>query len=121
MTTLLVNIIGLFTIALIIWWFWLSRPKAQLLQGEKPVEILVQDGVYRPSRIQVAIGKPVTLMFTRKDPSPCAEKVVFDDLNISQDLALDQTTEIKIIPDTIGEHEFTCQMKMYRGSLVVTE
>lgn len=121
MTSLLVNIIGLFTIALIIWWFWVSKPKAHLLRDEKSIEILVQDGVYTPSRIQVTVGKPVTLVFLRKDPSPCAEKVVFDDFSISQDLALDQPTEIKITPDKTGEVEFTCQMKMYRGSLVVTK
>lgn len=95
MASLLVNIIGLFAIMLIIWWFWLSKPKAQSLQNEKSIEILVQDGVYTPSRIQVAVGKPVTLVFVRKDPSPCAEKVVFDDLNISEDLSLTQPTEIK--------------------------
>lgn len=95
MASLLVNIIGLFAIMLIIWGFWLSKPKAQSLQNEKSIEILVQDGVYTPSRIQVAVGKPVTLVFVRKDPSPCAEKVVFDDLNISEDLSLTQPTEIK--------------------------
>ncbi|MBE9521287.1 MAG: cupredoxin domain-containing protein, partial [Proteobacteria bacterium] len=84
-----------------------------------PIEILVQDGVYTPSRIQVATGKPVTLVFMRKDPAPCAETVLFDGFNISKHLPMDTPVEIKITPEKTGEYAFTCQMKMYQGSLVV--
>lgn len=119
MSAWLINVAGLATIGLIVWWFWLSRPRARRAEIDRPIEIVVDDGVYSPARIEVPAGKPVTLRFIRKDPSPCAEKVVFDDFGISGDLPVGKPYDISFTPDKPGEHEFTCQMRMYRGSLVV--
>jgi plastocyanin domain-containing protein len=121
MSAWLVNLAGVALIALIVWWFWLSKPKLQKAAGSEPIEIIVDDGVYTPARIEVPLGKPVTLRFVRKDASPCAEKVLFDDFNISSDLPVGRPYDISFTPDKPGEHEFTCQMRMYRGSLVVRE
>jgi plastocyanin domain-containing protein len=118
MTALLVNITGALVIGLIVWWFWLSKPKARRVVSDV-VEIVVDGGVYTPARIEVAAGKPVTLRFLRKDPSPCAEKVLFDDLGIAADLPIGQPVEFVITPKETGEYAFTCQMQMYRGTLVV--
>jgi len=118
MNILLVNLIALTIIFSIIWWFWLSKPKAQK-SDSNVVDIVVANGVYTPSRIEVKAGEKTTLRFLRKDASPCAEKVVFEDLNISADLPLNHYKEIEMTADTAGEYSFTCQMKMYRGSLVV--
>ena len=121
MSAWLVNLAGVALIALIVWWFWLSKPKLQRAAGSEPIEVIVDDGVYTPARIEVPLGKPVTLRFVRKDASPCAEKVLFDDFNISSDLPVGRPYDISFTPDKPGEHEFTCQMRMYRGSLVVRE
>lgn len=118
---LLVDLVGIMTIGLIVWWFWLYRPAAARSDALQPVDIVVEQGVYTPARIEVPAGKPVTLRFLRKDPSPCAEKVVFDALAINADLELNGKTVVKIPPQRAGEYPFTCQMQMYRGSLVVTE
>ena len=114
----MVNIGGLVVIGLIVWWFWLSKPKGRRESGAQPIDILVDNGVYTPARIEVPVGRPIILRFLRKDASPCAEKVIFDDLGISADLPVDEKTDVIVIPKTAGEHEFTCQMKMYRGTLV---
>jgi len=74
---------------------------------------------FTPARIEVKAGMPVTLRFLRKDPSPCAEKVLFDDLGVAVDLSIGKPTDVTITPDKPGEYEFTCQMRMYRGVLVV--
>ena len=113
-----VNGAGLALIGLIVWWFWLSKPKAQRA-ARGVIDVLVEGGVYTPARIEVAAGKPVTLRFLRKDPSPCAEKVLFDDLAVSADLPIGQPVELTLTPKEAGEHAFTCQMQMYRGTLVV--
>ncbi len=42
-----------------------------------------------------------------------------DTLVMARDLPLDQSVDLTIVPDQPGECEFTCQMKMYRGTLVV--
>jgi plastocyanin domain-containing protein len=57
------------------------------------IDVMVEGGVYAPARIEVSAGQPVTLRFLRKDPSPCAEKVLFDDLGIAADLPIDQPNE----------------------------
>jgi plastocyanin domain-containing protein len=121
MTAWAINGFGLVLIGLIFWWFWLYRPKAQRTAGTQPVEITVADGVYTPARIEVPAGKPVTLRFIRKDPNPCAEKVIFSELGLSRDLPVDQPQELTLTPEKTGELEFTCQMGMYRGKLVVRE
>jgi plastocyanin domain-containing protein len=114
----LVNLAGLVLIGLIIWWFWLSEPKAQTVTSGV-IDVLVDGGVYSPARIEVTAGQPVRLRFLRKDASPCAEKVLFDDLGIAADLPLGRPVEITMTPKVAGEYAFTCQMQMYRGTLVV--
>jgi len=114
-----INVAGLVIIGLIVWWFWLVKPKARRIEGGAPIEIVVENGVYTPARIEVKAGMPVTLRFLRKDPSPCAEKVLFDDLGVAVDLSIGKPTDVTITPDKPGEYEFTCQMRMYRGVLVV--
>jgi plastocyanin domain-containing protein len=118
MNSVLVNLAGLAVILLIVWWFWMSKPKAQRARTNV-IDILVEGGTYSPPRIEVEAGKKVTLRFLRKDASPCAEKVVFDELGITADLPMGQSTEIMVTPPEAGEYTFTCQMQMYRGSLVV--
>lgn len=115
---IMINIIGLSLIALIIWWFWLtSAPTTKV--NEQHVRILVDEGSYSPSRIRVKQNQLLTLGFLRKDPSPCAEKVIFETLNLSVDLPVDREIDISIPTDQCGEFEFTCQMKMYRGKLII--
>ena len=113
-----VNIIALLLIVAIVWWFWLSKPKAKQVQSDV-VEILVDNGVYTPARIEITTAKAVTLRFLRKDASPCAEKVIFESLGIRSDLPLNESVDIKLQAPPPGEYDFTCQMQMYRGSLVV--
>jgi plastocyanin domain-containing protein len=120
----LINLVGLVLIGLIIWWFRLYRPAATSVQSAESGEALtirVESGVYLPSRIQLPAEEPATLRFLRIDSTPCAEMVLFDDLGIAQELALDRTTDVRLPPLPAGRYPFTCQMKMYRGELVVVE
>jgi len=118
MSAWLVNLAGIALIAFVVWWFWLSRPKALRASGAGPIEVRVENGVYTPARIEVPAGKPVTLRFMRNDPSPCAEQVLFDDFGVSAELPIGRARDITVTPVQPGEYEFTCQMRMYRGRLV---
>jgi plastocyanin domain-containing protein len=113
-----IDIAGLALIGLIVWWFWLYRPQAARAAGSQPIEVVVADGVYTPARIEVSAGKPVTLRFLRQDPSPCAEKALFDGLGVSADLPVGKPLDVTVTPPQPGEYEFTCQMRMYRGRLI---
>ncbi len=114
----MINIAGLLLIAFIVWWFWLYKPKeTELEAGGQP--IVVDDGVYQPARIKVHADEPTTLRFMRKDASPCAEMVLFPEQDISVNLPLNKTQEVKLPSLKAGTYPFHCQMQMYRGELVV--
>ena len=117
-STLWTNLGGAALIAGIVWWFWFSKPRAVQAQSSV-IEIRVADGVYMPSRIVARAGSPITVRFLREDPSPCAEKVIFEELGVTADLPIEQPREVTITPPEEGEYTFTCQMQMYRGTLVV--
>lgn len=115
--TIIVNIIGLLLIVFIIWWFWLSKPKA-ITAVTNLIEIKIKNGVYDPALIQVKAKEPITLRFIREDGSACAETISFADLHISKILPLNVPTDIQLFLPKAGEYEFTCQMGMYRGKLI---
>jgi len=117
MIDIIVNVSGILLIGLIIYWFWIGKPVTRKIDSGV-IDILVDHGIYEPSRIEVPAGQAVTLRFQRKDASPCAEKVVFSDFDLTVDLPVNETVDVKITPEHAGEFLFTCQMQMYRGVLV---
>jgi plastocyanin domain-containing protein len=118
---ILINALGLLLAAFIVWWFWISKRGSEARAAGDTVSIVVDGGVYTPSVIRVAAGRPVTLRFIRRDSSPCAEKVIFGGLDISADLPVGRPYDLSFVPEKAGEYDFTCQMAMYRGRLIVEE
>ena len=119
--SLVINTTGLLLIALIIWWFWVYKPKSITVSADQEVvPVLVEDGVYSPARILISKNQPVTLRFLRKDQNPCSAVVNFEGLDITEDLPVGKQKDISLRIDHEGEFEFSCQMKMYRGQLIVT-
>lgn len=113
---------GLGLIGLELWWFLLSKPKSQkaVAAGGGIQEITVTvDGGYEPSQIVVQVGKPVRLLFDRKDPSSCLEQVLIPDFHIAADLPLNQVTAVEFTPKQVGNYVFTCGMNMFRGAIAV--
>ena len=115
---IIVNIVGVALIALIVWWFWLYKPKVPSATLDDSV-VIVENGVYQPSRIKVPADKPTRIQFLRKDGSPCASLVQFPDFNINEELPLEKTKSIALPAMAKGEYIFHCQMKMYKGVLIV--
>ncbi|MDH3947617.1 MAG: cupredoxin domain-containing protein [Gammaproteobacteria bacterium] len=119
MMSLLVNIGGVLLIGLIVYWFWIATPRMVTVNQAGPIEILVKDGVYSPALIQVKQGEIIRLRFIREDPSPCAAKVIFNSLGKTLELPANESAEIELQMDEVGEVDFTCDMQMYRGKLIV--
>lgn len=115
---MIINILGISLIGLIVWWFWLYKPKETAASTAGHV-VTVENGVYAPSRLKVAAGKAATITFLRKDGSPCAATVQFPALSISEELPLGRAKAITLPSLTAGEYAFHCQMQMYRGTLLV--
>ncbi|GAB1257089.1 cupredoxin domain-containing protein [Aurantivibrio plasticivorans] len=115
---LIINIAGVILIALIIWWFWLYKPKAEQV-GNDDLVVVVENGVYKPSHILMDGNDAHGITFLRKDASPCAETLLIPELEISETLPLNKPTKIHIPPLNAGEYAFHCQMQMYKGTIKV--
>lgn len=113
-----INLTGIGLIGLIVWWFWLYKPKEAELSDSDFV-ITVENGTYSPSRIKVPAGSSVEINFLRKDPSPCSETLLIPDLQVSDTLPLNKIKTISLPALTAGEYAFHCQMQMYRGQISV--
>ena len=113
-----VNIVGFSLIGLIIWWFWLYKPK-EIDLGDNDLVITVENGTYSPSRIKIPADNPVEIKFFRKDQSPCAETLLIPELQISDTLPLNTIKTIHLPALSAGEYAFHCQMQMYRGQITV--
>ena len=116
---MIINLMGLLLIALIVWWFWLYKPSNAVDVSAENITIIVNNGIYQPSRIKVVPGKKTTLQFLRKDASSCAATVLFPDFDISEELPLEAKKSVELPAMSAGEYLFQCPMKMYTGSLVV--
>ena len=116
---LIINLIGLVLIALVVWWFWLYKPVNAVDASIDRITVVVNNGVYEPSRIKLLEGKKTTLQFLRKDPSPCAASVSFPAFDISEELPIDAHKTIELPSMLAGEYVFHCPMKMYKGTIIV--
>jgi plastocyanin domain-containing protein len=78
-------------------------------------------GGYEPDTVYARVGEPLRLTFRREETAPCSERVVFPDLGKSAMLPAYQDVTLEFTPERIGVHEFTCQMGMLHGRLIVEE
>lgn len=117
----LINLLGFVLIGLIVWWFWLYKPREQAALANRKglIEIRVENGIYTPATIHAKLGQELTLRFLRLDKTPCSATVLFPDFEISEELPIEESFDIKLLPKIAGEFEFTCQMAMYRGRLII--
>ena len=79
---------------------------------------VTQDG-FVPNEIPAKVGRPITLVVTRKTDLTCAKQIVFADLGVTKDLPLDQPVEVTVTPKKSGDLGFACGMDMVTGKLVV--
>ena len=113
---------GLVLIAGIAWFFWGPRKSGQraalTTSGYQEAMILVKGG-YTPDVIVVQHGKPVRFNFRREETAACSEMVIFNGFGKSAHLPTGETVPVEFLPEQPGEYEFSCQMGMLRGKLIV--
>lgn len=113
---------GIALIGGIVWLFWGPRKHAYVVpvtsSGYQEAMILVK-GSYTPDTLVVRAGKPVRLNFRREESSSCSEMVVLADFGKSAHLPEGELVPVEFLPEEPGSYEFTCQMGMLRGRLVV--
>ncbi len=110
---------GLLLAALACSWFTFGRRGfLARADGWQERRIRVRGG-YDPAEIHVTAGTPVRLIFRREETASCSERVVFPDLGISAALPAFRDTAVELPAIGPGAHEFTCEMEMLRGRVIV--
>ena len=121
---------GLAAIAWVNWYFFVAGRSAVPVTSNAadaatttgPQEqTIVVDGGYSPAVVRVKAGRPVRLVFDRRDTGSCSEEIVFPDFGIRRFLPTGKQTVVEVTPPKAGRYDFTCGMSMLRGALVAEE
>ena len=94
--------------------------KASLESGVQKIRITADKG-YHPAHIQLQKGIPAEITFHRVTPSNCYKEILFEEEGILEPIAQDEEKVIRFTPQDLGEHEFSCGMKMQKGTYTVVE
>ena len=94
--------------------------KASLENGIQKIRIRAEKG-YHPAHIQLQKGIPAEITFHRATPSNCYKEILFEEEGILEPIGVDEEKTIRFTPQELGEHEFSCGMKMQKGSYTVVE
>lgn len=94
--------------------------KASLENGVQKIRITAEKG-YHPAHIQLQKGIPAEITFHRVTPSNCYKEILFEEEGILGPIAQDEEKVIRFTPQDLGEHEFSCGMKMQKGTYTVVE
>lgn len=94
--------------------------KASLENGVQKIRITADKG-YHPAHIQLQKGIPAEITFHRVTPSNCYKEILFEEEGILEPIAQDEEKLIRFTPQDLGEHEFSCGMKMQKGTYTVVE
>lgn len=94
--------------------------KASLENGIQKIRITADKG-YHPAHIQLQKGIPAEITFHRATPSNCYKEILFEEEGILEPIGVDEEKVIRFTPQELGQHEFSCGMKMQKGSYTVVE
>ena len=94
--------------------------KASLENGIQKIRITADKG-YHPAHIQLQKGIPAEITFHRATPSNCYKEILFEEEGILEPIGVDEEKTIRFTPQELGQHEFSCGMKMQKGSYTVVE
>ena len=119
---------GFAAIAWVNWYFFFAERAAAAVPaaggagaGPRQEITITVDGGYSPAVVTVKAGRPVRLVFDRKDSGGCSEEVVFPDFGVRQFLPTGKQTVVEVTPPKAGRYAFTCGMSMLRGTLVAED
>ena len=94
--------------------------KASLENGVQKIRITADKG-YHPAHIQLQKGIPAEITFHRATPSNCYKEILFEEEGLLEPIGVDEEKTIRFTPQELGQHEFSCGMKMQKGSYTVVE
>lgn len=91
---------------------------AKVTDGVQEISMDLSPAGYSPNNITVKKGIPVKINTNATADAGCVRGIMIPDFNIN--VALDVGSDsFTFTPDKTGTFEFTCQMKMSRGTITV--
>ncbi|MFH0714885.1 MAG: cupredoxin domain-containing protein [Candidatus Diapherotrites archaeon] len=79
----------------------------------------LSSGVYDKPSITVQKGVPVELTFSADDDAGCGHTLIIRDFGVQISLQAGQSKTVTFTPDKVGSFEYSCSMRMFRGTLIV--
>jgi plastocyanin domain-containing protein len=107
-----------------LWVFFFGRKRPAVAArdtGEGDEVRVVVAGGYSPDRILARRGRPLRLIFDRREDNPCSDEVVLPEWGIRRALPAFAETPVEIVPQRAGEFSFSCGMNMLHGAIEVVE
>jgi plastocyanin domain-containing protein len=106
-------------------WFFFGKKRAAavpgLSGGPASEATIVVSGGYDPDLIVARRGMPLTLVFDRREESPCSDEIVMPEFGVRRSLPAHARTAIRIVPARAGDFPFTCGMNMLHGTIRVLD
>jgi plastocyanin domain-containing protein len=87
--------------------------------GDQVIAVVADEHGFSPAAVQAQRGSKLTLRFTRATNATCADKVVFPELGIEQDLPLKQPVDIVVPTSEARTLGFQCGMGMFKSSVLI--
>lgn len=78
-------------------------------------------GAFFPDLIEARSGERLRVVFRREETAPCSEQVVIASLGKSVTLPPFEDVAVDLGPLAPGEHEFSCELGVLRGRIVVRD
>lgn len=85
------------------------------------VKMRIENVNYVPSVIRVPANEPSKLIIFRNEDNVCSDEIVFPDIGVRKPLKPFAETVVELPPLSPGVYQFTCQMGMMSGTLIVGE
>ena len=106
---------GAALVGFVLWFFFGPR---RAVEAGDAITIVV-DGGYAPDLVVARRGRPLRLVFDRRDSGPCTDEIVLPDFGLRRRLPTGQKTTLEIVPERAGDYAFSCGMNMLHGTLRV--
>ncbi len=90
------------------------RPKTHPVAAQISVH-----GGYEPDVVRVPAGRSARIAFTREELAPGSERVVFPALGLNVALPAYEEVVVDLGDRQPGRYEFTCQMGVLHGLVIV--
>ncbi len=83
------------------------------------VHVAATENGFVPASVTVPVGRPATLVITRRTDATCATEAVFVETGRTYPLPLNQPVRIELATASADTLHFACGMNMFKGQVLI--